>query len=120
MSASDPAQLMQDITASLAGLRQSQPDAMRGFGQLAHAAMADGALSGKHKELIALAIGVTQHCSGCIAFHVRALRRLGATRDELDEVLAVCVYMGGGPALMLAAEALSAWDALAATADTVA
>jgi hypothetical protein len=27
-------------------------------------------------------------------------------------MLAVCVYMGGGPALMYAAEALSAWDQL--------
>ena len=70
-------------------------------------------MSEKHKELIALAIGITQHCSGCIGFHVKALRRLGCTRQELEEMLAVCVYMGGGPALMYAAEAEAAWDAFA-------
>ena len=75
--------------------------------------MAEGAISAKHKELIALAIGVTQRCSGCIGFHVKALHRLEATRAELEEMLAVCVYMGGGPALMYAAEALKAWDAMA-------
>ena len=69
-----------------------------------------GAVSARNKELIALAIGITQHCSGCIGFHVKALRRLGASRAELEEMLAVCVYMGGGPALMYAAEALKAWD----------
>ena len=55
----------------------------------------------------------TQHCSGCIGFHVKALRRLGCSRAELEEMLAVCVYMGGGPALMYASETLAAWDAFA-------
>jgi AhpD family alkylhydroperoxidase len=75
--------------------------------------MAEGEVSTKHKELIALAIGITQHCSGCIGFHVKALLKLGCTRQELEEMLSVCVYMGGGPALMYAAEALKAWDSLA-------
>lgn len=72
-----------------------------------------GALSTKHKELMALAIGVTQRCSGCIGFHIKALHKLGCTRTELEETLAVCVYMGGGPALMYAAEAIKAWEAMA-------
>ena len=61
-------------------------------------------------ELIALAIGVTQRCSGCIGFHIKALHKLECTRAELEEMLSVCVYMGGGPALMYAAEAITAWE----------
>ena len=57
-----------------------------------------------------------QNCSGCIGFHIKALQRLGATRAELEETLAVCIYMGGGPALMYAAEAVAAWDAFAPSA----
>ena len=76
------------------------------------AAMAEGAVSAKHKELTALAIGITQHCSGCIGFHVKALIKLGCSKQELEEMLAVCVYMGGGPALMYTAEALAAFDAM--------
>jgi AhpD family alkylhydroperoxidase len=113
MSTFEHKALIQNISQSMAALRKAQPDAMQGFGQLAKAAMAEGAVSEKHKELIALAIGITQHCSGCIGFHVKALRRLGCTRAELEEMLAVCVYMGGGPALMYASEALAAWDAFA-------
>ena len=113
MSTFDHPALIQNINHSLVGLRKAQPEAMQGFGQLAKAAMSEGAVSEKHKELIALAIGITQHCSGCIGFHVKALRRLGCTRQELEEMLAVCVYMGGGPALMYAAEAEAAWDAFA-------
>jgi AhpD family alkylhydroperoxidase len=113
MSTFDHPSLIRDIGRHMADLRQSQPQAMQGFGQLAKAAMAPGALSEKHKELMALAIGITQHCSGCIGFHVKALRRLGCTPEEFDEMLALCVYMGGGPALMYAAEARAAWDAFA-------
>jgi len=113
VSTFDHSSLIQSINANLGPFCQSQSEAMQGFGQLAKASMAEGILSAKHKELIALAIGVTQRCSGCIGFHVKALKRLGATRQELEEMLAVCVYMGGGPALMYTAEALQAWDNMA-------
>ena len=113
MSTFDHSGLIQNINENLAPLRKTQPDAMTGFGQLARAAMAEGTVSAKHKELIALAIGITQHCSGCIGFHVKALHKLGCTRIELDEMLSVCIYMGGGPALMYAAEAIAAWEEMA-------
>lgn len=113
MSTFDHVGLIKDINDNLGPFRKSQSQALLGFGQLAKAAMAEGAVSAKHKELIALAIGITQRCSGCVGFHVKALRKLGCTREELEEMLAVCVYMGGGPALMYAAEALKAWDEFA-------
>lgn len=116
MSMCNHTELMNDVNAQLGAFRKSQPDAMKGFAQLAAASMAEGAVSAKTKELIALSIGVTQRCSGCIAFHTKALHKLGATRAELEEVLTVCVYMGGGPALMYAAEALKAWDDLSPAA----
>ena len=112
MSTFDHPALIHNINEALAPFRKSQSEAMQGFAQLARASMAEGAISAKHKELIALAIGISQHCSGCIGFHVKALRRLGATRAELEEMLAICVYMGGGPSLMYAAEALKAWETM--------
>lgn len=113
MSTFDHVGLIKNINDNLGPFRKSQSEALLGFGQLAKAAMAEGTVSAKHKELIALAIGITQHCSGCVGFHVKALRKLGCSREELEEMLAVCVYMGGGPALMYAAEALKAWDEFA-------
>lgn len=86
---------------------------MQAFSELAKTATADGALDKKTKELIALAIGVSQRCDGCIGFHAKALKDLGATRDEIAEVMAMTVYMGGGPALMYAADALRAYDQFA-------
>lgn len=103
-----------DITAhinrGILKLRQAQPDALAGFSAMAKGAMKDGALSELHKELIALAIGVAGHCDGCIGFHAKALAKLKAPRDQVMEALAVAVYMGGGPSLMYAAEAVHAFD----------
>jgi AhpD family alkylhydroperoxidase len=108
----DYKQITHDIKEYMGELRQLQPEAMQGFSALAKGATADGALDKKTKEFIALGIGISQHCDGCIGFHVKALKDLGATREEVAEVLAMTVYMGGGPALMYAADALRAYDQL--------
>jgi len=110
MSGKSFKQITQDINQALVGFRKEAAGTMAGFGAMAQAAMAPGALSELHKELIALAIGVAMRCDGCIGFHVKALVRLGATREQLNETLAVAVYMGGGPSLMYAAEALRAYE----------
>jgi len=103
------AALTREISGQLAVLRSDLPDVMKGFGQLSKASMAGGALTEKTKELIALALGVAAHCDGCLGFHTKALVRLGATRAEVEEALAVAVYMGGGPSLMYSASAMSAF-----------
>lgn len=98
-----------DISRSLGQLKKDIPDVLSGFSSLASAATKDGALSMKMKELIALALGVAAHCDGCIGFHTKKLAQLGASREELSEALGIAVYMGGGPSLMYAAEALEAY-----------
>ena len=102
------------ISAGTAKLRQAAPDAMAGFYALSKGAMKAGVLSELDKELIAFAIGVASRCDGCIGFHARALVRLGATREQVMETLAVAVYMGGGPALMHAADAVHAFEEFSA------
>ena len=102
------------VLASLAKLRAGIPDTTKGFSAMAQAALRDGALDRKTKELIALALGVAAHCDPCIGFHVDALVKLGVTRQELEEALGMAVYMGGGPSLMYAADALGAYEEMAA------
>ncbi len=104
-----------EINRGIVKLRQAAPDAMAGFSALAKGALKAGALSEVHKELIALAIGVAGQCDGCIGFHAKSLVRLGATREQVMEALAVAVYMGGGPALMYAADAVRAYDEFTGT-----
>lgn len=99
-----------DLTKALGTLRKEIPDTMQGFSVLHNGAMKAGVLSELDKELLALAIGISCRCDGCIGFHVKALIRLGVTREQLMETLGVCVYMGGGPTLMYAAEAVRAYE----------
>ncbi len=118
MSATDCyRELTRTVSQNMASLRTSTPGVMKAFGELGRAATAPGVLDTKTKELIALALGVAARCDACIGFHTQALVKLGATRQELDEALGVTTYMGGGPSLMYAANAVAAFDeALAAAA----
>jgi len=99
-----------EISSTLAPFRRDQSGVMHGFNQLSQSALEAGAVSAKTKELMALALGVAAHCDGCIGFHAKALVALGASRAEVEETLAVAIYMGGGPSLMYSADALTAFD----------
>lgn len=103
-------ELTKALNEKLAQIRASKPDTMNGFSQMAQAALKEDALSYKHKELIALAIGVAMRCQGCLGFHAKALAKLGCSRAEFMEMLQVAMYMGGGPSVMTAAEALMAFE----------
>jgi AhpD family alkylhydroperoxidase len=106
----DYSDVCKHISGNLGKLRSDIPETMRAFSALAQAATKDGALDVRTKELIALALGVAAHCDGCIGFHAKALVKLGVGRKEVEEALGMAVYMGGGPSLMYAADALGAYD----------
>lgn len=108
-------QVTQGIGVQLAKMRKEMPDVMAGFSALSQAATKPGALDKKTKELIAMALAVANHCPGCIGFHSQALVKLEATRAELLETLGMAIYMGGGPSLMYAAEALEAFEEFSKT-----
>ena len=110
--------LTQTVSGRLASLRASTPEVMKTFSDLGRAATANGALDKKTKELIALALSVAARCDPCIGFHAQTLVKLGATRQEIDEMLGVTTYMGGGPSLMYAASAVAAFDEFTRAAKT--
>jgi AhpD family alkylhydroperoxidase len=102
--------IVQDTRSYYGELAKEIPEALEKFYALSKAAVADGVLDSKTKELIALAIGVTRRCDGCIGAHARAAREAGATRKEVGEALAVAIAMNGGPGLVYSADALRAFD----------
>ncbi len=103
-------QKVTDIVGKLKEFSKEIPETMQGFNQMAKATHGDGALNAKTKELIATAIGVAARCQGCLGFHAQACVRLGVTRKEYEEMLQVAIYMGGGPSVMTAAEAMIAYE----------
>jgi len=101
------------LSSALKPLRGGVPEAMSAFSALAKAALEPKTLDTKTKELIALAISVATRCDGCIAFHAQAAVKQGATRDEVMETMGMAIYMGAGPSVMYAAQALEAFDQFA-------
>ncbi|HVM51828.1 MAG TPA: carboxymuconolactone decarboxylase family protein [Acidimicrobiales bacterium] len=101
-------EVITDLMEPTASLREATPEVWAGFGQLHKAAVADGALPARVKELMALAIAVVKQCDGCIAYHAKAAARRGATAEEVAEALGVALLMDGGTASVYGPRA---WDA---------
>ena len=81
---------------------------LTGFYQFHNAAMEDGVLSRKQKELIATGIAMLV-CSGeCAKYHTAEALRHGATPEEILETMSVAMVMGGGPGVFHAIELLKA------------
>lgn len=103
-----------ELSGAIKQARLGAPDVMKAFSAMAQAATQSGALDARTKELIALAIAVAIRCDGCVAFHAKAALDHGASRDEVMETMGMALYMGAGPSLMYAAQAVEAYDQFAA------
>jgi AhpD family alkylhydroperoxidase len=99
-----------DLQKAAGKLGKELSGPMAGFAALHRSALADGALSRKTKELIALAVGIAARCGGCIAYHTHDALKAGATRPEVLETIGVALLMGGGPAMVYGCEALTALE----------
>ena len=89
-------------------LRRAIPNVYEGYKQLHDAALVDGDLDVKSKELIALAIAVTRECDGCIAAHAHAAVRHGVTLQQAAEAIGVAILMNGGPGTVYGPRAYAA------------
>ena len=83
----------------LTQLGATAPDQWQGFLAFDKAAMADGALSRKHKELIAVAVALATQCPYCIDVHSAAARKAGASEAELAEAAFVAAAIKAGGAI---------------------
>lgn len=105
--------VLDDIKPHTRSLRERIPDVYAGFAQMHKASVAPGELDTKTKELIALAIGVSKQCDGCIASHARGVVRAGATLQEAAEAIGVAILMNGGPATVYGPRAMAAVEEFA-------
>ena len=108
--------MIDELRGPTRALRNAAPEAWAGFAALHDAAVADGVLPARVKELMALAIAVVKHCDGCIAYHAKAAALRGASRDEVAEALSVALLMDGGTATVYGPRAWAAYEEYAETA----
>lgn len=113
--AKSPRELLAELKEYSPKFAAAQPEVVKAFGVgVKNAAMSDGALTGKTKELMALAIAVHARCDYCIAYHVKACIQTGASDEEMLEACSVAVQMGGGPAMAYASLVVKAIEELRA------
>jgi AhpD family alkylhydroperoxidase len=108
-------QITEDLKAPYRELVDAIPDVMAGYGAMHKAAMVEGALSTRMKELMALAIAITRECDGCISAHARGAAHRGATTAEVTEAIGIAILMNGGPGLVWGPRALAAYHEFADT-----
>ena len=95
----DMKQKLMQLNDTLQTVGKEYPEYIKAFMGLMGETEKEGALSVKNKELISLAIGVTERCTNCIAFHTKNAIDAGATKKEIFEAGLVAGLMGGGPAV---------------------
>jgi AhpD family alkylhydroperoxidase len=78
--------------------RELGPKSEAAFQAFSKAVFADGALSNKTKQLIAVAVAHVTQCPYCIQGHTKAALRSGATAQELMEAVWVAAEMRAGAA----------------------
>ncbi len=115
MSEVEYQQVLSDLAAPVAELRRQIPEVWSAYATMHRAAMGEGALEAKHKELIALAVSIVKRCDGCIASHARGAARRGATPEEVAEMIGITVLLDGGPATVYGPRAWEAYQQFAAS-----
>lgn len=110
----DWVKFIKEADKDLAIYAKALPGTMQAFGKMGEAAKSGHGIDLKTKELVALGVAISTRCDHCIGYHARNLVRLEAKREEVTDVLAMCAYMGGGPAINYGSKALQAFDQFSA------
>jgi AhpD family alkylhydroperoxidase len=93
--------------AKLKKMDSLAPEVMKAFWAFDKAAVAEGAIPVKYKELIAVAVACTTQCPYCIDIHAGNARKAGASDAELVEAAMVAAALRAGGAMTHATHALS-------------
>ena len=88
--------------------RELAPAIHQAFDAFSQQVFADGALPGKAKQLIAVAVAHVTQCPYCIAGHTRLAHRTGASDEEIMEAIWVAAEMRAGGAFAHSTVALHA------------
>jgi AhpD family alkylhydroperoxidase len=85
--------------SKMKNLEVHAPKAMQAFAAFDKAALAEGAIPKKYKELIALGVAFTTQCPYCVKIHARNARQAGASDPEITESVLVAAALRAGGAI---------------------
>ena len=85
--------------SKLPEINKLAPEAAGAFWAYDKAALADGAIPKKYKELMAIAVALTTQCAYCIEVHRQAAIAAGVTEQEFAEAIFVVAALRAGAAV---------------------
>jgi AhpD family alkylhydroperoxidase len=85
--------------SKLKELEGNAPDAMKAFAAFDKAALSGGVIPEKYKELTAIAVALTTQCPYCIDIHSNKAREVGASDQEISEVVMIAAALRAGAAI---------------------
>ena len=88
-----------DNLSKLPKMGELSQEAMTAFLTYDKAALADGAIPKKYKELMAIAVALTTQCPYCIEVHRQQALKAGVTEQELAEAVHVTAALRAGGAI---------------------
>ena len=88
-----------DNVKKLPKLTELAKDATDAFFAYDKAALAEGVIPKKYKELMAIAVALTTQCPYCIEIHRKAALKAGVTQEELAEAVHVAAALRAGAAV---------------------
>lgn len=91
-------------------VRELTPESFKAYTEFDKQVMADGTLSGKVKQLIAIAVAHTTQCPFCINFHTKEAKKVGATEQEIIEAIWVAAALRAGAAVAHSVLALNSYE----------
>ena len=108
----------QQLLKTISEIGRLSPSITRGYRELSEAGSKTSHLDAKTRELVALAVGVTRQCDGCITTHVHAALKHGASAEEIAEALGVAIAVNAGATLVYSARVMDAVAAYSSSAGT--
>lgn len=103
---------LSELIKNVSLLAKSNKPVSVAFHGLEAATRENSVLDAKTHELIAIAVAVTTRCDGCIAAHVVAAKKAGATKDEIGAALGTAIALNAGAAYVYSARTMAAFEGL--------
>src|SRR5690625_1014808 len=95
---------------NLSKLGDYAPKTFKSFIEFNNQSLAEGKLSIKLKELIAIAVAHVTGCAYCIDIHANDVKKAGASKEEVSEAIFVATALKAGSAFAHGVNALNAFD----------
>ncbi|MBU8906616.1 carboxymuconolactone decarboxylase family protein [Desertibacillus haloalkaliphilus] len=90
---------LQDYKEGLGHFTQKMPNIASKYNDFTEECFAEGKLSQKEKQLMALGISIYSQDEYCIIYHTKGCLDQGCTEEEIFEAVGVTAAFGGGAAM---------------------